>query len=701
MGTQRKILQMLLVAMLLVMLVGIIAIQFNAKREQLIIDYNLIELNRRTKAVIKEQEHKIYQVIYDYTYWDPFVEFIKSYDQAWAEENITSSIYSFKLESAWIVGLDGSLLFQAFDSTQNEVSLKFDKNMLLQLYENRSINYYENVGDDLFMIQGATIHPTNDPGKLTNPQAYFFMVKRWNDEVIQSVEAISGCKVTKLMNRPESKTEVKSDSISVIQVMKSWGKQDAGYLVFKTELGVLHLLRKITIQMEWLLIVCTIGIFIFLGYLLTRLVSRPLSLASEIIENEDLSKINQLKKNSRDFERIGLLIEQFVKQKKDLVHAMNLAKESDQIKTEFLNNISHEVRTPLNGIIGASTLLSEPDISQEVRDDMVAIMNESTQRLLRTITQYMDISLLSSDNMPLYPVITGLPAILDPILDEHKAACQKKQIEWNVEFPNNFSDIKLLTDKSLVEKILNHLLDNAIKFTDKGSITFSLQIERSLLVFCVKDTGVGIDQKVKPHIFKNFTQEDASNLRRYEGSGLGLAICYKAAQLLGGEIWFDSEKGIGTEFFFELPYEDDMLISKTDVNLPQTNHNMVNQLVLIAEDDDSNYLILDKIIHRYFKVDIARALNGIEAIDYCRKNPIPCLILMDIKMPLMDGHEATGIIKQQFPGVPIIAVTAYGLSGDEHNALEAGCDDYISKPINTKILLDKLEKYLEYITPKL
>lgn len=691
---------MLLVAMLLVMLVGIIATQFNAKREQLIIDYNLIELNRRTKAVIKEQEHKIYQVIYDYTYWDPFVEFIKSYDQAWAEENITSSIYSFKLESAWIVGLDGNLLFQAFDSTQNEISLKFDKNMLLQLHENRSINYYENVGDDLFMIQGATIHPTNDPGKLTNPQAYFFMVKRWNDEMIQSVEAISGCKVTKLLNRPDSKKEVKSDSISVIQVMKSWDKQDAGYLVFKTELGVIHLLRRITIQMEWLLIVCTIGIFIFLGYLLTRLVTRPLSLASEIIENEDLSKINQLKKNSQDFERIGLLIEQFVKQKKDLVHAMNLAKASDQIKTEFLNNISHEVRTPLNGIIGASTLLSEPDISLEVRDDMIAIMNESTQRLLRTITQYMDISLLSSDNMPLYPVITGLPAILDPILDEHKAACQQKQIEWIVEFPTNYSHIKLLTDKSLVEKILNHLLDNAIKFTDKGSITFSLQIEQSLLVFCVKDTGVGIDQKVKPHIFKNFTQEDASNLRRYEGSGLGLAICYKAAQLLGGEIWFDSEKGIGTEFFFELPYEDDMLLSKTDVNLPQTNHNMVNQLVLIAEDEDSNFLILDRIIHKYFNVDIVRALNGIEAIDYCRKNTIPCLILMDIKMPLMDGYEATGIIKQQFPNVPIIAVTAYGLSGDEHNALEAGCDDYISKPINTKILLDKLEKYLEYITPK-
>jgi signal transduction histidine kinase/ActR/RegA family two-component response regulator len=700
MGTKRKILQMLLVAMLLVMLVGIIAIHFNSRREQLIIDYNLVELNKRTKAVVKEQEHKIYQVIYDYTYWDPFVEYIQNHDQAWAEENITSIIYSFKLESVWVVDINGGLLFHAFDSTLNEISLKFDKKMLLQLYENRSINYYENTPDGLLMIQGATIHPTNDPGKLTNPQAYFFMVKRWNDEVIQSVEAISGCKVTRLLNQPDSKIEVKSDSISVMQVMKSWDKQDAGYIVFKTELGVIHLLRRITIQMEWLLIVSTIGIFVFLGYLLSHLVTKPLRLVSEIVENEDLSKINLLKKNSKDFERIGLLIEQFVKQKKDLVHAMNLAKASDQIKTEFLNNISHEVRTPLNGIVGASTLLSEPDISQEVRDDMIAIMNESTQRLLRTITQYMDISLLSSDNMPLYPLTTELPALLRPIIDEHKAACHQKQIEWIVEFPKNFSQIKLLTDKSLVEKILNHLLDNALKFIDKGSIKFSIQIEQSLLVFCVKDTGVGIDQKVKPYIFKNFTQEDTSNLRRYEGSGLGLAICYKAAQLLGGEIWFDSEKGKGTEFFFALPYNDDSLILETDVNLSQTKHNMVNQLVLIAEDDDSNYLILDKIIHRYFNVDIARALNGIEAIDYCRKNTVPCLILMDIKMPLMDGHEATRIIKQQFPDVPIIAVTAYGLSGDEHNALESGCDDYISKPINSKILLDKLEKYLEYLKPK-
>jgi signal transduction histidine kinase/CheY-like chemotaxis protein len=699
MGTQKKILLTLFVYVILASLSGIIAYNIYKKQERTIVVYNREQLEQRTHAIIAEQEERVHQIMSDYTYWDDFVNYLKTTDQKWAEANIATLISSFDFESVHIVNLNGKRLFSAFvDSLRIPETVLYKSDLLPELYSKRYISYVINVDDHFLMVQGATIHPTNDPQKLTDPSGYFFAVKEWDVEMLQSMESISGCKVTIGDKDLLAKQDFGANSIQSAHVFKNWHGEESGTVVFSSELTLITLLKDSWRQMGLLLVISVIGFLISLTVLLGRLVSRPLRLVGEIVENEDLTKIPLLKKNSRDFERIGTLIEQFLKQKNDLVKAMQLAKASDQIKTDFLNNISHEVRTPLNGIVGASTLLTDDDIPKETREEMIGILNDSTRRLLRTITQYMDISLLSSDNMPCYPIETDLNTILDPILDEYKTACQQKDIQWIVQFPREHSLIKVLVDKLLLDKIINHLLDNAIKFTERGSVKFGYKIKQSHLEFYVIDSGIGIDKSIQPKIFKNFSQEDTSNLRRYEGSGLGLAISLKSAQLMGGNIWFESEKGKGTSFYFSLPFESNQQVFEKVKQNDANKISQTNKLVLIAEDDDSNYIMLSTLLHKYFIVNTERVYNGKEAVDYCNLNLIPSLILMDIRMPVMDGYTATGLIKQSFPNLPIVAVTAFGMSGDEQRALESGCDGYISKPINTSVLLAKLEPFLEYRT---
>jgi signal transduction histidine kinase/ActR/RegA family two-component response regulator len=701
MGTQRKIFLALLVYVVLALIAGVIASYIYQKQEKLIISYTLDQLELRAHAIIKDQEDNVYQIVNDYTYWDEFVEFVKNPTEEWGEINVTSMLTSFDFESVWVIGIDGQTIYSASANNKNSTSMiMLDEDLLRELYAKRSINYYVYSDSSLLMIQGATIHPSNDPNKQTNPAGFLFTVKRWDAGLLHAMENISGCKLSIFKQLTSTIPEKSANTIRSFHAVENWKNEESGYVVFDSELTLITLLKNTTLQMQFLLVVSVIGFLISLAFLLSRLVNRPLRIVSEVIENEDLTKIPLLEKTSTDFARIGQLIEQFLKQKVDLVHAMQMAKASDQIKTDFLNNISHEVRTPLNGILGASSLLSDPEISPEIREEMVSIMNESTQRLMRTITQYMDISLLSSDNMPYYPIETKINEFFIPILDEYDAACKLKNLHWIVQFPAEYNQIKVFIDKTLFEKILHHLLDNAIKFTHNGSIIFGFVIKQSILEFFIKDTGIGIDKKVQPMIFKNFSQEDASNLRRYEGSGLGLAICKKASQLLGGNIWFESEKGRGTNFYFSIPFDNLQILAEQNKKVDELlKIKSEKPCVLIAEDDDSNYIMLSTIIHKYFKINIIRAFTGLEAVEYCNQNPLPDLILMDIKMPIMDGYEATRIIKKRFPNLHIIAVTALGMSGDELHSLEAGCDDYISKPINTKNLLSKLEKFFDYFKP--
>jgi CheY-like chemotaxis protein len=235
------------------------------------------------------------------------------------------------------------------------------------------------------------------------------------------------------------------------------------------------------------------------------------------------------------------------------------------------------------------------------------------------------------------------------------------------------------------------LLDNAFKFTLKGTIAFGYEIKDSEIEFIVSDTGSGIKTEALNIIFDAFMQADVSSTRGYEGSGLGLTIANGLVKILGGNLRIDTERGKGSKFYFTLPFsENPILTPQKIIDVPKPQEQLNKQLILVAEDDDSNFKYIE-IVLLYASYQVLRAENGIEVVEICRNHPEISLVLMDIKMPLMDGFEATKQIRTFMPGLPIIALTAHVTPEDENNAIAAGCNEYVTKPVSKTKLLEIIE----------
>lgn len=380
----------------------------------------------------------------------------------------------------------------------------------------------------------------------------------------------------------------------------------------------------------------------------------------------------------------------------DLRLAKEKAEASDRLKTAFLNNISHELRTPLNGIVGSAILLIEPDSTLDEKKSISEVLTQSSDRLVRTITGYMDISMLNSGEMPVFPEKVNVRQMAKPIIEKYTQNCINKKIKLDFQWTeSNYQT--LFTDKNLLQKILEHLLDNAVKFTEKGRVECKITMNETYFELDVNDTGIGIDPDFQQEMFGFFIQEDNSNIRKYDGSGLGLGIVKKACELIGATIQFQSEKNFGTRFVVRIEnINPNQLIAETNKTKNTMNAQISSPLILIAEDEDSNFTVLNILLTKRLNARILRAFNGQEAIQICKENAEIKMVLMDIKMPIMDGYAATTLIKEFRPTLPIIAVTAFGLTGDENKALAAGCDDYIAKPIQTTQLIEKLTNWLKH-----
>ena len=318
------------------------------------------------------------------------------------------------------------------------------------------------------------------------------------------------------------------------------------------------------------------------------------------------------------------------------------------------------------------------------------MLNDSSARLVNTITNFMDISLLTSGNQKVYKKEVNIENSFTEIINKFKDVCQKKNLVLSTELHNN--KIKIITDSELLGKILYQLTDNSVKFTQQGSVVIGCKINRSDVLFWVKDSGIGISEKNKEQIFDSFIQEDGAITRKYEGSGLGLAIAQRLVKLLGGTIWLESEKSKGTAFYFTIPYQEEDKTEKKGQRITEQKQTPAKQTILIAEDDDINYQYF-KALLSYDSVLVLRASNGIEAVKICREHPEVNIVLMDLRMWEMDGFEATTQIKSFRNNLPIIAVTAYSEGEDKQKALEAGCDDFITKPVKKELLIKKIEDF--------
>ena len=390
------------------------------------------------------------------------------------------------------------------------------------------------------------------------------------------------------------------------------------------------------------------------------------------------------------------------REKEELIKAKVQAEEGDRLKTAFLANMSHEIRTPINGIIGFAELLKMPDLDQDSQDQYISIIEKSGDRMLNIINDIISLSKVDSGQMGISISRTNINEQLDFIYAFFKKEVEQKGIKLIYEKSLLENEAYINTDREKVYAVLTNLVKNAIKFTQSGSIEIGCNIEpgRSVtepeeLEFFVKDTGVGIQSDQLNIIFERFRQGSELLSRNYEGAGLGLSISKAYVEMLGGKIWTNSVLGQGSTFYFTLPYVTytENKIQKRKTVKKKVRENNINDLkILIAEDDENSEKLLEVFVQNYC-VEILIAKTGWEAVDICHKYPELDLVLMDIKLPEMDGYEATRQIRYFNKNLVIIAQTAFAQRGDRETALAAGCNDYISKPIKKDLLASMIKKH--------
>ncbi|MHB9138517.1 MAG: PAS domain S-box protein, partial [Victivallaceae bacterium] len=379
----------------------------------------------------------------------------------------------------------------------------------------------------------------------------------------------------------------------------------------------------------------------------------------------------------------------------ELVKAKERAEESDRLKSAFLANMSHEIRTPMNGILGFTELLKEPKLTGEEQLQYISIIEQSGERMLNTINDIINISKIEAGQMEISISETNINEQIEYIYAFFKPEVEQKGMSLSFKNPLPAKDAIIKTDREKIYAVLTNLVKNAIKFTFTGSIELGYEKKGEFLEFFVKDTGIGIPQDKQKAVFDRFVQVNPSDKRAFQGSGLGLSISKAYVEMLGGNIWEESEVDKGTVFYFTIPYNHapdykDTISRDTAV---EANICPLKPLkILIVEDDEKSEMLITLTVRKFCK-ELLKAKNGIDAVELCRNNPDLDLVLMDIEMPGMNGYEAARQIRQFNDKVIIIAQTAYALTGDQQKAIAAGCNDYIAKPFRQAALIAMLQKH--------
>ena len=401
---------------------------------------------------------------------------------------------------------------------------------------------------------------------------------------------------------------------------------------------------------------------------------------------------------------IGREITELIRTQHELENAKLKAEESDRLKSAFLANMSHEIRTPMNGILGFAELLKEPGLTGEELKNYIYIIEKSGARMLNIINNIVDISKIESGQMELSLSKTNINKQIEYIYTFFRPEAETKGIEFTFVTDLPTDKVNLTTDREKLYAILTNLVKNAIKYTNQGHIKFGYKFKKagsgksisdSVLEFYVKDSGIGVAEDRQIAIFERFIQADILDKQALQGAGLGLSITKAYIEMLGGKIWMESKPGQGSTFYFTMPYnceeEEPVILSSITNNFSEKDRKLK---ILVVEDESTSDLYITLALQKISR-EFLHAKTGMEAVEACRNNPDLDLVLMDIKMPEMNGYEATRQIREFNKDILIIAQTAYGLTGDREKAISAGCNDYLSKPVKIQEITVMLDKYLK------
>lgn len=488
----------------------------------------------------------------------------------------------------------------------------------------------------------------------------------------------------------------------------------------KTDLyegSVIRIVRDMTVEMNLLrqqlyrsLIIFGLAIILILllFYFKIKVITKPVQNLVESVKNITGGKLkervpvtgkNEIADLSVLFNRMLDRLEGYYN---DLREAKEKAEQADKLKSAFLANMSHEIRTPMNSIIGFSDLLISQEQAPDDRKEFLDLINENAKSLMNLINDIIDIAKMESEQLKIFENECNINKVLKDIhksFEQEKERRNKQNLRIRVRSQIEDEDFKIIIDEQRFKQIMFNLLNNSLKFTKDGFIEFGMRLKDQFNIeFYVKDTGVGIDRRAQKIIFDRFRQADDSHTREYGGTGLGLAITKNLVELLGGNIWVESQKGHGSTFYFTLPLKTSKgkkFEGKFDISAFSKVKDLdwSDKRILIAEDEDVNYKLLIAILGET-NAEFVRVNDGQQAVEAVKKDGKFDTILMDIKMPKMNGYEAAKIIKKVKPSIPIIAQTAYAMASEKQDILNSGFDAYLAKPIKADQLINTVSSFL-------
>lgn len=384
----------------------------------------------------------------------------------------------------------------------------------------------------------------------------------------------------------------------------------------------------------------------------------------------------------------------------DLAEAKLGAENSKRLKSNFLANISHEIRTPLNSVVGFSNLLLSDDLSNETREEYIEQINHNSEKLLQIIGDIIDLSRLESSQIQITYEEASLNSIVNEIIEDSRQLIKRNEKPIILNVKNRFEEAgdMIFTDRIWLKRVLSHLMDNAIKFTLDGSVELMYSLEKQNIIFKIKDTGIGINKENLGRIFEEFSQEIGGHHRPFEGLGIGLTLAKEVIERMGGSIFVESEKGVGSVFTFLIPYrpagtpKNKITVFNDQPSFMQVDWSSKKCLLV---DDNKDVLIYLKRILTYTGVNILTARSGFEAVEIVKTNPDIDVILLDMQMSEMNGIEATREIRKIRKEIPIIAQTAFIFDDDKDIILEAGCDACLIKPIRKEHLITVMSGFVK------
>lgn len=630
--------------------------------------------------------------IIDMVYWDEFVNYINTKDHHWFDENITSSVETYKADYLGIYDLDGKFISRA--ATKHLKTVDFiPKDVFEVLKKKRVMQFYVKLPEGYAQVFGATVHQTQDIyEKKGKPHGFFFIVKLLNEEYFSGLEKVNNSEIDFAANQPEAA----DTHIAVGKELKDWTGAAINSVVFRRPFDVsFHTTKSIL----WILIITyAINLLFYLIY--ARLwIHNPLNLITRLLDSGQERNMESLKGIPAEFKYIGNMFKENDDQKKLLEAAKAKAEESDRLKSSFLTNISHEIRTPMNAIAGFSNLLLGPDITEEERAEYTKIINRSGSNLISIIDDLIEMSRIDTNQIAPNYTDVDLNSLMAELYKTIKISIpDHKEIDFGIVKPVKPLAENIIIDEVKLKQVLTNLVTNAVKYTEKGFVAFGYEVneDRSEIRFTIQDSGIGIEEDQQSKIFERFHRIENDYTIKAGGLGLGLAISKAYISMLGGSIWVESDENVGTTFTFTIPLQRSAEANTAIDNLMHAAKPEVTPVItiLIAEDDNINFLLIQKMLNMNKHI-IIRAKNGQEAVDICTENANIDLVLMDIKMPVMDGYQAFEIVKILRPSLPVIAQTAFSSSDDEIKIRKLGFHGYISKPIKKERLFEIIDEVME------